>query len=91
LTALLACTLLTSYLSDFLAITSNRNTLETGLQSLRLQHWLSMLEAIKHNIWWGVGWLGTAKAHLHYSINPAQEGVLSYSHNIFLDFLFGLD
>lgn len=92
LTALLACTLLTSYLSDFLAITSNRNTLETGLQSLRLQHWLSMLEAIKHNIWWGIGWLGTAKAHLHYSINPAQEGVLSYSHNIFLDFFvwFGL-
>lgn len=92
LPALLLCILLASSLSDFLAIASDRKTLETGLQSLRLQHWFSMLEAIKHNIWLGIGWLGTAKAHLHYSFHPAQEGTLIYSHNMFLDFFvwFGL-
>lgn len=89
---LLICIVFLPLASNLIFIESSRSITESGLQSLRIQHWNSLIESIKINYLWGTGWLGTAKAHLYYSVNPGREGILSYSHNIFLDFFiwFGL-
>ncbi|WP_284213663.1 O-antigen ligase family protein [Comamonas jiangduensis] len=69
-----------------------RDILETGVQSIRTTHWLSLLEAFLKEPLLGYGWLHTAEAHLIGSNNAGKELILSYAHNIIFDFFlwFGI-
>lgn len=82
---LIICIVLIKNLSAILVIENSRDLVKEGVQSLRFQHWISLIEPIKNNFWSGYGWLGTANAHLNDATNTAQEGVLGYAHNLFID------
>lgn len=77
-------------LCEALYLTSGRSLRDASQfgSDLRWQLWLSMIDAIGREPWWGYGWNQVSVAQFHAAADRPPVGVLiEHSHNIVLDLL----
>lgn len=80
-------TLLLPVLSEFMLLSSQSLADRVGA-SARLNIWGAVLNIIAESPWLGFGWGQVPVAQVQYfQAYPIQGGILTYSHNLFLDLL----